>query len=131
MALRIENSYANFYETSLNRAEYYEKDSLIFNIGDRTEKDKKAKTKAARNRALAEGSLKIIPEKIEKRWLLKDKVTPAKYEYTCNGRESLGQIKAKFGIKDKALQKHLSWLRDDEHIPPKDYKIYFNVTDVE
>ena len=47
------------------------------------------------------------------------------YEYTCNGRESIGNIKRKFGIPDHVISR-LNDIKDDDFLPEKGRKIYFN-----
>ena len=53
------------------------------------------------------------------------KTRKAQYAYKADGKESISEIKEKFGLKDGAISKCNSQIRDDAWIPPKDYEIYF------
>ena len=53
------------------------------------------------------------------------KTRKAQYTYKANGKESISEIKEKFGLKDGAISKCNSQIRDDNWIPPKDYEIFF------
>lgn len=47
------------------------------------------------------------------------------YTYKANGKESIGDIKKKFGIPDKAIEKMNNYIKDDGFVPDKDKEIYF------
>ena len=49
----------------------------------------------------------------------------AEYTYYTDGKESIAEIKAKFGLKDGAISKCNPNIQDDDWIPPKDYEIFF------
>lgn len=47
------------------------------------------------------------------------------YTYKCNGHETIGQIKAKFGIPDRVIF-NLNRIHDDDFCPDKDCEIAFD-----
>lgn len=51
---------------------------------------------------------------------------PTRYVYIANGRETIGDIKRKFGIKDNAIREMQPWIKDDEtYIPDEGVEIVF------
>ena len=47
------------------------------------------------------------------------------YSYTCNGKETIGDIKRKFGIPDRAIFRHTR-IHDDNYIPEMGKEIAFD-----
>lgn len=48
----------------------------------------------------------------------------AEYTYYADGKESIAEIKAKFGLKDGAIAK-CNGISDDDYVPEKGKEIYF------
>ena len=48
----------------------------------------------------------------------------AEYTYYADGKESIAEIKAKFGLKDGAIAK-CNGISDDDHVPKEGKEIYF------
>jgi len=57
--------------------------------------------------------------------------TGGEYTYKANGKENIGEIKAKFHLKDGAIEKCHPNIKDDYWKPDKDYKIYFMQDDID
>lgn len=55
----------------------------------------------------------------------------AEYVYTANGRENIADIKAKFHLKDGAINKCHPNIRDDGYQPPKGTLICFMKEDID
>jgi len=63
----------------------------------------------------------------EKQWFGTKK---AQYKYIATGRETLGDIKKKFNLKDGAIRRCDKYLKDDDHVPEKGKEIFFYEEDV-
>lgn len=54
----------------------------------------------------------------------------AQYTYQASGRETIADIRAKFGLQDGALRKCNSYINDAEWVPEKGKLIFFNEEDI-
>lgn len=112
MTLRVDTNYETVYSAPLNKrsAEKYENCIFDAQSSDKTAAERKAKTGAARYKAIQDSTLVYYKESTEQPYLfgiikLPSKQKPAYYEYTANGKETIYQIKQRFGIKDGAIEK--------------------------
>ena len=78
---------------------------------------------------IADGTTLMLRE--EERVLLGLIKKPAQYTYIANGRETIGEIKQKFHIKDGAIKKCNPCIRDDYWTPDKGREIYFYKEDID
>ena len=88
----------------------------------------KKDVQAVIDKAIEEGRLKLTPEE---KFFFGLYTREAQYTYTCNGKESLADIRSKFNLKAGALLKCNSWIVDVEHVPAKGKEIFFNAKDVQ
>ena len=88
----------------------------------------KKDVQAVIDKAIKEGCLKLTPEE---KFFFGLYTREAQYTYTCNGKESLADIRSKFNLRPGALLKCNSWIVDVEHVPQKGKEIFFDAKDVQ
>ena len=140
MSLRVENSRISGYSFNLSMRSTDKTEASIFNDEPQVSQEKRVKTARARYEAIQNKTLVYHPETTEKTYILwifrgGDRIKPAYYEYTANGKESIYQIKQRFGIKDNALEKFNPYYKESEStdacFPTAGTKLRFYAFDVE
>ncbi len=121
------NTSISFYQTE-KKDNFFEP---LLEFNKQTGVDQNPKKQDCKNnidQALKNGSLIYHPGQ-KNCFLFKDR--KAEYEYHANGRETIGMIKEKFGLKDGAIRKCNPNIKDDDWMPPKGQKIFFYEEDVD
>ena len=140
MSLRVERNTASVYFSNHTMQSENKTPGSIFDGESDAIDQKRVNTARARYKAIQDKSLIFYPETVEKTYILwifrgDDITKPAYYEYTANGKESIYQIKQKFGIKDNALEKFNPYYKESEStdacFPSAGTKIRFYSIDVE
>ena len=139
MSLRIERSY-DFSQTTSSQAKRLLQDNSLFD--QNTSSVDRKRTASERYKAMHDPQKRLVYHKEKTTtstilWIFKlpPHTEPAYYEYTANGKETIYQIKQRFGIKDGALQKFNPSYRDSETtdacFPSAGTKLRFYEYDVE
>ena len=139
MPLRIESNYY-LPQTTNSQAKRQSQDVPLF--GQNPSSVDRTKTANERYKAMHDPQKRLVYHKEKTTtstvlWIFKTSphTEPAYYEYTANGKETIYQIKQRFGIKDGALQKFNPSYRDSETtdacFPSAGTKLRFYEYDVE
>ena len=139
MTLRVESNTAVGYANYSNNNSGRVNERLIFDYQQDENAEKRAKTARARYKAMQDKNLVFYPEKTDTTYILffikQVNYHRAYYEYTANGKETVYQIKQRFGIQDHALEKFNNFYKENEDtdacIPSAGTKLRFYATDVE
>ena len=80
--------------------------------------------KSNRDKALLDGSLILHKGKEYKIFGFSIYKTNDEYEYIADGKETIGYIKNKFGIKDGKIKELNPYIKDDNYQPQRGKSIY-------
>lgn len=89
--------------------------------------EQKNNAKANIEKGLKDGSLTYTPEE---KFFFGLYTREAQYTYTANGKETIADIKKKFGLSDGAISKCNDNIQDNNYVPQAGVKIFFDEKDV-